>query len=336
MVDNPQQLILSLPKNSPLRGGRPRSELDAIYVPFKGRPERIKELLQSFHGCATPVYLLPSKDCDLTPIHTSRRTNTHILETEDHAFERFFGSLLTSHHKHIYRHYATWDLPMKRSYALTHAITNRHQKVLFIDDDIRIPNQTWLNIGSKCLDHYAVAGCFVNNFIDTSVVGHLEREAGEDVYSFLSGSFLFLRPSKAIGFFPCVYNEDWLLMLPHVLNRSICSFGFVNQVAFDPFDSTRRAVFQEFGEVVAEGLYSLALSEEYERRFEFEMWQRVIAERREVLTALRDRLPGPQHRPIISAALVANRGILPEDCQAFVSDWEKDRTSWSHYLNNLI
>lgn len=336
MVDNPQLLILSLPKKHPLKDENPRSELDAIYVPFRRQSEHIKELLNSLRCCATPVYLLPSNDFGISPIHTSRPSNTHVLQMEGTGFRCFFESLFTSRHRQTVRHCATWDLPIKRSFALSHAIAKRHQKILFIDDDIRIPNESWLTIGSNCLDDYAVAGCFVDNFIDTSVVGHLEREADEDVYSFLSGSFLFVRPSKAVGFFPCVYNEDWLFMLPHVLSGSICSFGSVSQIAFDPFKSTRKAVFQEFGEVVAEGLYSLVLSNEYERRFEFQMWHDVIAERREVLISLHHRLTGPRHRRVVAAALAVNRGILAEDCQRFVNDWEKDRASWSRYLGNLI
>lgn len=336
MVDNPQVLISSLPKKHRFGGETSGFGLDAIYVPFTGRSQHIKDLLNSLRCFDSSVYLLPSNNHDLSSIHTSRGSNTHILQMETTDFVPFFTGLLTSRHRHTIRHLEIWDLPIKRSFALSHAVAKGHRKVLFIDDDIRIPNEKWLTIGSNCLEHYAMAGCFVEDFLDTSVVGHLEREAGEDVYSFLSGSFLFVRPSKVIGFFPCVYNEDWLLMLPYVLSGSICSFGSVSQVAFNPFSSTNRATFQEFGEVVAEGLYSLVLSNEYERRFESRMWQDVIAERREVLISLHHRLTGPEHRKILAAALAANRSILAEDCRRFVTDWETDITTWRRFLDNLI
>jgi hypothetical protein len=258
----------------------------------------------------------------------------HILHAHADGFGSFFRNLRTSHHKHTIACSTTWDLPLKRSFALSHALANGYQKILFIDDDIRTPNASVLTAGAMWLDRYAVAGCFVDDFVDTSLVGHLEREAGEDVYSFLSGSFLFVKPSEAFGFFPGVYNEDWLFMIPHVLTGSICSFGSVRQLPFDPFKEINKARFQEFGDVVAEGLYSLILSKDYERRFNLSFWEEVIAERFEVLASLRKRLP--QHQRIIAVAMTANKAILPKDCQEFVTSWEEDKVSWNEYVKKLI
>jgi hypothetical protein len=333
MVYNPQLLI---PKTDASVIQHSQADLDAIYVPFKNPCPHLDGLLHSLRSCEVPVYLLPS-DHDFFGENVSALKNAHVLNVDDSDCLRFFRNLLTSRHKHVLHYCSEWDLPIKRSFALTDAIGRHYQKILFVDADIRISGENTLAIGSSCLENYSIAGCFVDNFIDTSVVGHLEREVGEDVYSFVSGSFVFIRPSETRGgFFPCIYNEDWLFMLPHVLAGSICSFGSIKQVAFDPFKDTKTAAFQEFGEVIAEGLYSLVISNEYARRFEFQMWRDAVAERRELLVWLNDSLAKPQHREIVSVALAVNEDISPEDCQQFVSDWEDDKVSWARYIDDLM
>lgn len=332
MVYNPQLLIS---KKRFSIAGRSQPKLDAIYVPFKNPSRHLDGLVKSLRSYDTPVYLMPSNR-DFSQEHVSILKNAHVLHVEETDCPRFFRTLLTSGHRHAVHYCSEWDLPIKRSFALTDAVQRRYQRVLFIDADIRISQENTLTIASRCLESYVIAGCFVDNFIDTSVVGHLEREVGENVYSFLSGSFLFMRPSEASGFFPSIYNEDWLFMLPHVLTGSICSFGSVRQVPFDPFKDTAKAAFQEFGEVIAETLYSLIPSNEYERRFEFKMWKDAIAQRRDLLMWLDDSLTKIEHRKVVAAALAVNRGISPEDCQRFVGDWEEDKLSWRHYLEERM
>jgi hypothetical protein len=279
---------------------------------------------------------MPSKDCSAVDLPHHTGLHVQALHVESTDFRTFFDNLASSRHRQTVEYCPEWDLPLKRSFALIHAIMQRYQKILLIDDDIRPEAANYLTIGANCLERFSIAGCFVDDFIDTSVVGHLECDAGEDVYAFISGSFLFLRPSIALGFFPCIYNEDWLFMIPHVLNDSICSFGTVHQRAFDPFENVTKAEFQEFGDIIAEGLYSLIESRKYESRFDLSVWRHVLAERHKVLISLRKRLVQPQHERIILAALAANQRILPEDCQKFVKDWEADKMRWTDYANKMI
>jgi hypothetical protein len=330
MVDNPQLLVSSVAEISSTRevGG----SLDAIYIPFRDRVEYVKELLFSLRSQNTAIYLLPSQQIDLSSVSPSADMDLRVLKADADGFRSFFDNLLTSQHKHTTVYRTSWDLPFKRSFALRHALSNSYEKVLFIDDDIRPATSSLLTTGASCLDKCAIAGCFVDEFIDTSLVGHLERRAGEGVYPFLSGSFIFLKPFEAIGFFPCIYNEDWLFMIPHVLTRSICSFGSVRQLPFDPFGDINKAAFQEFGDIVAEGLYSLILAKDYARRFDLSFWEEVILERFNVLSFLCRRLP--QHRRIIAISMAANQTVLAKDCREFITNWEEDKVTWHQQLKN--
>jgi hypothetical protein len=180
-----------------------------------------------------------------------------------------------------------------------------------------------------------MAGCFVDDFVDTSVMGHLERATGDPVYPFLSGSFLLLRPHDVKGFFPCIYNEDWLFMILRILDQSICSYGSVGQLKFDPFRDSTRSVFQEFGDVLVDGLYALLADNQYSRRHDKKVWAGIIEQRREFLLSLSAQLPGIKHRRIIATMLDVSTSITAMDCLNFISDWERDLITWEKYIGGF-
>ena len=332
MVDNPQ-LLVPLVRNGLALNSLPiSSTLDAIYIPFRQRIGYIKELLKELSHFAGNIYLLPSGTSNMQSIKNYLVKNVQVIHDQDPSLCDFYLRLVTSNHKHTKNYIHTWDLPKKRNFIIQHALLKHHKRILLVDDDIRTINASCLAAGAICLDNYAQAGCFVDDFLNTSVLGHLERAAGEHVAPFLSGSFLFVKPVEALGFFPCLYNEDWLFMLPHVLNGSICSFGSINQVPFDPFDDIARPLFQEFGEIIAEGLYALFAGKQYSRRHEKETWLGILEQRKRNLTSLSYRLPQLKHKKIIAAMLEANSNITAEDCSTFVRDWETDLKSWQSYI----
>ncbi|MGD1084989.1 MAG: hypothetical protein ABSA47_09610 [Verrucomicrobiota bacterium] len=334
MVDNPQ-LLVPLCVNDDSRSAQDSPAPDAIYVPFKNRVANVKGLLRELKHYPGPIYLLPSADNNLLALRKGLGRNIEILYAENRPLQTFYGGLRTSNHRHAIEHRETWDLPMKRNFVIQHALTRNHNRILLVDDDIRLIGNGCLSAGTQSLTRYAAAGCFVDRFVDTSVMGHLERIAGDPVYPFLSGSFLFLKPHDVRGFFPCIYNEDWLFMILHVLNRTICSLGSVGQLKFDPFRGSTRSIFQEFGDVLVDGLYSLVADEHYERRHSEELWAGILAQRRNFLRSLSRRLPQAKYQRIISTMLDVSSGITPEDCLDFIRAWEKDLISWKQYIGEF-
>jgi len=140
---------------------------------------------------------------------------------------------------------------------------------------------------------------------------------------------MFIDPPRARAFFPNVYNEDWLFMLPHLLRCEVCSVGTVTQLPYDPFHLPNRAAFEEFGDLVIDALFGLVLDGDYDSRYSLAFWTELIAERQCLLTSLarnasltRSQLESGQ------AALQVCLGIRPMDCVDFVEGWERDQETW--------
>jgi hypothetical protein len=335
MVDNPQLLVPLLKNHHTSKLRNNLSKLDAIYIPFKHRIEYVKTLLNELNPFEGPIYLLPTDDFNLQSFDSFLVRNTQVLALEDSSYRSFYTNLLTSKHRHTKKYNEIWDLPLKRNFVIQHALKMDYKKILLVDDDIRSISKQCLAFGANCLEDYVLAGCFVEDFLDTSVLGHLEKAAGEHIDPFLSGSFLFVRPHAVKGFFPCLYNEDWLFMIPHIMNGSICLFGSIRQVEFDPFSDMSRPLFQEFGEVMIEGLYALLAGKQYGHRHETKAWSDVIFQRREILRSLSVRLSEAKHQKTIATMLAANSEITPDDCCKFVLDWETDLESWKTYIKGF-
>ena len=63
---------------------------------------------------------------------------------------------------------------------------------------------------------------------------------------------------EATSFLPEIYNEDWLFFYDDARARRLGWSGRnATQLQYDPFSQPQRAERQEFGDVLAEGLYAL-------------------------------------------------------------------------------
>jgi hypothetical protein len=209
------------------------------------------------------------------------------------------------------------------------------KRILLLDDDIRGLKENALVAGAKALEEFLISGYFVDDFPDTSVIGHAEIESGLTVHTFLSGSCLFIRTDCEVGLFPPMYNEDWLFMIPKMAQGRVCSLGSISQKQYDPFADPLAAAFQEPGEVIAEGLMALLASGQYEQRFDHQIWRTWLSLHR---SDLEDLLRHPLDARV-KAAVEAARGKCSEltaaDCVRFMADWEADQRMWESALKDL-
>jgi len=206
---------------------------------------------------------------------------------------------------------------------------------LLLDDDIRGLDVEKLRTGSLAVRTFDLAGPFVEDFPDTSVVGHVERAVGDSVYPFVSGSCLFLRNHSASGFFPNIYNEDWIFMSPYVASRMICSIGQIQQVPYDPFVDSLLSRRQEPGEIIADGLFALLSRGRYEARYDASVWNALLSWRREWLASLAARVQNPLHRAAVDGARFVCELIGGRDCAEYMSDLDYDRETWSRALQEV-
>ncbi len=96
------------------------------------------------------------------------------------------------------------------------------------------------------------------DFPDNSVFCHARRLARLHQEVFVTGAVLGVNCSDLpLPFFPDIYNEDWFFFADAVAHRRLTNVGEARQAPVRPLRRPRRARSEEFGDLLAEGLYLL-------------------------------------------------------------------------------
>ena len=298
----------------------------------------VTELISTIANVDTNIYLLPTSDNDIERLPVDHKKRVNVLRLFDAEFSGFVDTLRRMrcpHNSMCLPFFGGWDLPAKRNLALWYARKHKLTRILMIDDDIRGLNPVSISTGANALSDSAISGFFVEDYPDTSVVGHVELEVGDTVQTFLSGSCLFIRTDKAIDCFPPIYNEDWLFMIPQLLTGHVSFLGSICQKTYDPFKDFNVAGFQEPGEIIADGLFALLARDRYDERLDQGIWKRLLSERKEWLASLAERCRTRRLREVINVARERLGRTSDCDCVRFVSDWETDRHLWALSLQEI-
>lgn len=304
-------------------------EPDAIFIPTRRRPRYVYQLLDNISTYRGEVFVIGT-DADDAPRTMAESGNASLIKVPE-WFLRRWQNLRTPNYRFSS---IDWDLPIKRSYAVWYALERGYRKICLLDDDIRNLSATDWRSATKALDSNRIAGLLTRDFPDTSVVGHASLQAGMTIPTFLSGNCVFVVVDRDQSFFPPVYNEDWLFAITPLLAHGVCWTGIVSQVPYDPFESPDLAAFQEFGEVIAEGLYCLLCNRSYSKRYRLKFWKDILTLRSELLGDLRIRVEG-KSLASVSAAQLRCSEIDAMTCVGFIESWESDVEKWSHWLRTL-
>jgi acetyltransferase-like isoleucine patch superfamily enzyme len=234
------------------------------------------------------------------------------------------------------------DLSLKRNLGLLLARLTGWRSLLFLDDDIRGLDASTVRRGAAALRRGDAAGMAVPRFPDNSVVCHAHRIAGGRQDVFVGGSALVVDVPAAVAFFPDVYNEDWLFLYDSLARRRVVQYGRVEQLRYDPFADPARAVSEEFGDVIAEGLVGLLHHRGRTDLTEVDYWRLVLRGRQQLLDRVMGRL---EQRPACRQArqalqsVQAAHGRLAEitatACSGYVSAWRADLAVWADRLAEL-
>jgi hypothetical protein len=229
------------------------------------------------------------------------------------------------------------DLSMKRNVGLVLARMLRWRYVFFLDDDIRDIAYPDLHSTVNMLGSFSAAGMWVTDFPDNSIVCHANRMTGGSQDVFVSGAALAVDCDADIGFFPDVYNEDWLFFFDDASTGKLANSCLkATQLCYYPFAKAQRAAWQEFGDVIAEGLYALlhlGMKVEEAKR---EYWTSFIEARRTFLEAIMTRSQDvhPTLRSEMSlsvqSAIKCLLSIKPDLCERYVELWRQDLADWKH------
>jgi hypothetical protein len=251
--------------------------------------------------------------------------------------------------------YRRSDLSAKRNIGLLLARLQGWSKVVFIDDDITSLQTANIVRLARQLENHQVAGMVIKEHPDNSVVCHARRLAGlwQDV--FVTGAVLGVRCNDLpLSFFPNIYNEDWFFFAKEAAAHKLRSVGHAEQAKYDPFASPNRARWEEFGDVLAEGLYALFGAQGrrvlFDKRLDMATktyWSCFIEDRRnvinEVIKALYHSLEDDPNNGRICSAIsslaAAKRqlkdAIKPDLCVNFLDAWRKDLVDWQRFSSRV-
>jgi hypothetical protein len=235
------------------------------------------------------------------------------------------------------------DLSTKRNLGLLLARMMGWERIFFMDDDIRDLEASHLREAASMLGPYRAVGMRAVDYPDNSVVCHGHRETGEYQDVFISGSLLAVHCSEPVAFFPEIYNEDWFFFYHDAVERRLGWPGRdATQLCYDPFADPQRAAVQEFGDVMAEGLYSLLHYQIGAEHATSDYWKVFLDSRMRFLEAVllrTEKVPDRYLRKrIVSSvetAMTCSRVIEPSMCEQYVALWQRDLGTWKQRLKDV-
>jgi hypothetical protein len=238
--------------------------------------------------------------------------------------------------------YRVTDLSIKRNLGLILARMLGWRRVFFLDDDIGDIEPGGLNSTVSMLGLFSAAGMRVTHYPDNSVVCHAYRETGGIQDVFITGAALAVDCQQNTGFFPDIYNEDWLFFYDAASARRLGSSRCeVTQLEYNPFADPERAAGQEFGDVLAEGLYALLDFGSDVERATREYWSFFLGARRRVFDAINRRsdMAKSEIREDLLGAVEAARecsaDLLPKLFERYVRLWRQDLRDWEQRVTRI-
>ncbi|HEY6497152.1 MAG TPA: hypothetical protein VIZ43_28065 [Trebonia sp.] len=326
-------------------------ELDAIIVPASRSAHNLDHAITLARAVGCHLVILCSRDAQPVEVFD--------LLTARSFFEATVVEIPANYEHKIFQFETTdWvkrqfparksDLSIKRNVGLAMARMLAWQRIFFLDDDIRDldanalrATASLLGTGSAEQSCYS-AGMSSIDYPDNSVICHARRAIGKSQDVFVSGSALAVDCTASFSFFPDVYNEDWLFFYRDAAEGRLGTSGHTaTQLRYDPFASPQRAADQEFGDVIAEGLYALLeekLSAEYAS---VERWEQFIADRRQMIEEIIDLSAEASdniREKMLYAAEIARKTleqIRPQMCVDYIARWRRDLVLWEETLKHL-
>ena len=245
----------------------------------------------------------------------------------------------------------TRDLSMKRNLGLVIARMLGWQRLMFLDDDIYGVSKRNVYALAAGLNDHNVSVLIPNQYPDNSVACHARRLGGGEQDKFASAGGMGVRCDREdLAFFPNIYNEDWFFFSEDAASHKITQVGVSRQRKYNPYKDPERAVKEEFGDLLAEGLYARLDVHQDISGVDAAYWEEFRESRRDFLEQVAESLTRklgsddldeeearqiPDAQVSIRAARRQLERIDPEVCQKFIDLWQADLAEWRRYLTKL-
>jgi hypothetical protein len=177
-----------------------------------------------------------------------------------------------------------WNLGYVRNYAVLISTLLDSKYTIFSDDDIVVRDRSLFPEMFALLKDHEFVGTRTVGMPDDSIIGHVQRalHVSHNV-DFISSGFLAFRTNAVSQYFLNCYNEDLIWLSLHALHAQITRNGAVYQIPYDEFQgAVSKAVWQEYGELIAEGVRLACLSSNPNGTLTDQGFWRTIIEQRSV------------------------------------------------------
>jgi hypothetical protein len=321
----------------------PSRALDAIIVPtIRPQSLRTAALLAGDIGCSLVVLCSTPDQAEQALAECGPHTDDTCVTWLPPSVEDTWLSFLTTvHPENEIERSCHSDIARKRNAGLLLARMCGWRTIMFLDDDIRDLTPAAVAQATALTSHFQAAGLNIGHYPDNSVVCHAYRLIGGRQGTFPGGSALVVDVERCNTLFPPIYNEDWLFLFDGVQNRAVTIAGTGSQLEYRPFAHSRRAASEEFGDVIAEGLFRLLHQGADVSDATHAYWRSVLDWRLQLIDHVAGRLL-EQSGPVVGGALMSLAAarkrltaISPLTCASFIHAWRSDVRSWRHILLGL-
>jgi hypothetical protein len=320
-----------------------RRPLDAIVVPTIRPAVNVTHLVDLARSANAALLLLCSGRTRAFEVAALADRTSDVTAVDVTGLRRLMPAFETTAIHQETQPHQFGDISVKRNLGLLIARAAGWQRILFLDDDIDLPDPNELDAVAAVADRFDAVGLNNVGFEDNSVVCHALRYIGGKQDTFVGGGAMAVRPGATASFFPEIYNEDWLFLLRGTSLGSVATHGTMIQHRFDPFDTADRAASQEFGDCIAEGIYWLLDRGSPIRHADTPYWRESLRRRRRLIGHIERRMvnapapPDVRARLIasLSAARYAHEWISPDLCHRYMNAWHRDRAAWRRHLRDL-
>jgi hypothetical protein len=317
--------------------------LDAIVVPtIRPQSLRAAAMLAGDVGCSLIVLCsTPDQARQALAQCKPRADRTCVTWVPQSVEDNWLSFLTTVHPENEIERSCHADIARKRNVGLLLARICGWRTIMYLDDDIRDLTAEAVSRAVALTSRFHAAGFEISHYPDNSVVCHAYRLIGGKQGTFPGGSALVVDLERCDTLFPPIYNEDWLFLFDAVQNRSVTVAGAGSQLEYQPFAHSRRAASEEFGDVIAEGLYRLIHQGADVTEATYSYWQEVLDRRLQLIDYVAAQLL-VREGPVVGGALMSLASarkrltaISPLACASFIHAWRTDVGSWRHTLVGL-
>ncbi|MFF0338502.1 hypothetical protein [Kribbella sp. NPDC004875] len=339
-----------------------RTRLDAIVVPAARQASALQNVIRLSIKLSVPLVILCSRQAQADQVRARVESVKNfgaqalVIEVPEDYRPPCTAPLTSGREFTEASAGRSSDLSVKRNIGLLLGRLRGWNKILFVDDDISQFNQRDVERLTAYLDRYPVASMVSQYFPDNSVVCHARRLAGFGQDVFVSGAALGVNLKHPdLSFFADIYNEDWFFFARQAADRSLPKIGVVRQEAYEPFEDPGRADREEFGDILAEGLYGLldktpnwSFKDQLAAATRKNHWQSFIEERLDTIQTTYKALTQAEFtaspasyrdmenaRNSLQIAETRATSITPDLCVDFIEKWHEDEVRWQQMLRRF-